>query len=255
MRKNRRYGIFFTILFTLLLGMGNDFSVKAAEENCQLADQAGLLTEAEASAVEKKIEKLENKTGWDVMAVTTDDAEGMDATYYAEKWLNEHMSGDEGVIYLIDLDNREIVVSGTGKDAIECLTDKHKNGILDAAYEKVRDEEYAKTFQIMVDKTAKYAYRQITLMEALLAFAIALAAGGITVGAIIGSYRLKFGGYKYPIEKNGSIVLRRKEDSFVNQFVTHRHIPKSDGSGSGGGRTTTHTGAGGRTYSSGSRKF
>lgn len=230
-----------------------DDSADELNRNSQLTDQAGLLTEPEELEIEEQLEKLADKTGWEVMVVTTDDAEGMSATNYAESWLDAHMTGDDGIIYLIDMDNREIVVSRTGK-AINCLTDAHKKTILDVGYEQVSDEEYAKTFRVMIQKTSKYAYRQITVIEAVIVLIVALAAGGITVGGIIGSYRLKFGGYKYPIEKNGSVNLRRKEDTFVNQFVTHRHIPKSDGN-SGGGKTTTHSGAGGRTYSSGSRKF
>lgn len=230
----------------------SDNSVEDLSGNIQLIDQADLLTASEAEEVEEMIEEFEDKTGWDVMAVTTEDAEGMSATSYAESWLNEYMSGEDGIIWCIDMDNREIVVSGTG-DAIDCLTDAHKENILDAGYEKVSNEEYAETFETMIRKTGKYAYKQITVIEILIALGIALVAGGITVGVIVGSYRLKFGGYKYPIEKNGSVKLRKKEDAFVNQFVTHRHIPKSDGSG--GGKTTTHSGAGGRTYSSGSRKF
>lgn len=252
-RKRIYWDICMTLLLTTVLGIGSGFSVKAAKNSGNITDQAGLLTRTEISDIEQQLEKLEEKTGWEAMAVTTEDAEGMGAVSYAESWLNEHLSGDNGIIYLIDMDNREIVVSGTG-DAIDCLTDRHKDAILDAGYDKISDEEYAKTLEVMIRKTARYAYRQITWIEALVAALAALAAGGITVGGIIGSYRLKFGGYKYPIEKNGSVKLRRKEDVFVNEFITHRHIPKSDGNGGGGG-TTTHSGAGGRSYSSGSRKF
>lgn len=276
MRKRKYQGMLLIFLLSCVAIIGSGFPVNATSENydtddelainlagnsadglsgnIQLIDQAGLLTEAEAEDVEDMIEKLEDKTGWDVMAVTTEDAEGMTATYYAESWLDGHMTGDDGIIYLIDMENREIVVSGTG-DAKICLTDAHKKSILDVGYNKVSSEEYGEGFEAMIKKTSKYAYRQITIVEVLIALVVAIVLGGITVGGIIGSYCLKFRGYKYPIEKNGSVNLRRKEDIFVNQFVTHRHIPKSEGSGSGGGGTTTHAGAGGRTYSSGSRKF
>lgn len=251
MRRNMRYKNVIMLACVLMLGFGISVPVYAQEED-QLYDQAGLLTESEASEIEEMIEELEDKTDWDVMAITTDDAAGMDATYYAESWFDEYTSCDDGIICLIDMDNREIVLRTFG-EAIQCLNDDRINSILDSAYEKVSDEEYAETFEAMLQKTGKYAYRQITVVEALIVLVVALAAGGITVGIIIGSYRLKFGGYKYPIEKNGSVNLKRKEDTFVNQFVTRRHIPKSDGNG--GGRTTTHTGAGGRTSGGGSRKF
>ena len=251
------------LLVAMIFVVGSGISVNAenstsdSEEelsgNAQVTDQAGLLTSSEAEEVEEMIEELEDKTGWDVMALTTDDAEGMSATYYAEKWFDDYTTCDDGIICFIDMDNREIVLRTFG-EAIEDITDSRRDKILDSAYEKVSAEEYAEAFEVMIQKTSKYAYRQITMVEVLIALAAALVAGGIAVGGIIGSYRLKFGGYKYPIEKNGSVKLNKKEDAFVNQFVTHRHIPKSDGNGGGGG-TTTHVGAGGRTSGGGSRKF
>lgn len=250
MRKRKYQGVLLTVLLSCIVAIGSGFSVHAI--NSQLTDQAGLLTDSEAEEVEELIEELEDKTGWDVMAVTTDDAKGMTAQYYAEKWFDDYTTCDDGFICLIDMDNREIQLRTFG-EAIQCINDEKVDYILDSAYEKVSNEEYAETLEVMIQKTGKYAYRQITVVEAFVALIIALVAGGITVGGIIGSYRLKFGGYKYPIEKNGSVNLRRKEDTFVNQFVTHRHIPKSDGSG--GGKTTTHVGAGGRTSGGGGRKF
>lgn len=267
------------ILLCLLL-MGSSISVSAATENYQLDDQAGLLTQSEAEDIEEMIEELEDKTGWDVMAVTTDDAEGMNAEYYAEKWFDDYTTSDDGILCLIDMDNREIQYKTFG-EAIYYLTDDRWQGIVDDAYEYVSDGDYYGTFETMLEETDYYynagipsgqytydedtyevvrysdTHRGITVTEALIAVVVALAAGGITVGGIIGSYRLKFGGYKYPIEKNGSVNLRRKEDAFVNQFVTHRHIPKSNGSGgsSGSGRSTVHTGAGGRSSGGGGRKF
>lgn len=250
MRKKKYGGICLILLLACIFGIGSGFSVKAAENN--VTDQAGLLTSSEISDIEQQLEKLEEKTGWEAMAITTDDAEGMDATYYAEKWFDDYTTCDDGVIFLIDMDNREIVIRTFG-EAIDCISDAKSDKIVDAGYEKVQDEAYAEAFEAMIGKTAKYAYRQVTPLELVIAFAVALAAGGITVGGIVGSYRLKFGGYKYPIEKNGSTNLRKKEDVFVNQFVTHRHIPKSDGNGGGG--TTTHSGAGGRVSGGSSRKF
>ncbi|WP_075721259.1 TPM domain-containing protein [Roseburia sp. 499] len=255
MRKRKYQSVLFTFLLTSVIVVGSGFSVNAEEStsNIQLIDQADLLTASEAEEVEEMIEEFEDKTGWDVMAVTTDDAEGMSAQYYAEKWFDDYTTCDDGIICLIDMDNREIQIRTFG-EAIDCLNDNKIDHILDKGFEKVSDGEYAETFEVMLETTAKYAYKQITVMEAIIALVIALVAGGITVGGIIGSYRLKFGGYKYPIEKNGSVKLRKKEDTFVNQFVTHRHIPKSDGNGGSGG-TTTHVGAGGRTSGGGGRKF
>ena len=268
------------VLFFSLFPAGK--LVQAQETNTQLTDQAGLLSEEEITAINEQIEELEQTTGWDIMAVTTEDAEGMDATTYAETWFDEHTTRDDGIICAIDMDNREITIRAFGEGRFY-ITDDRTEDILDAGYEQISREQYADTLKVMLeetetayeqeDPTGNYLYdedtgevtsyeeehRGISGTECLIAVLIALAAGGATAGIIIGNYRLKFGGYKYPIEKNGSVRLRQKEDHFVNQFVTHRHIPKenSGGSSSGGGsgRSTVHTGAGGRSSSGGSRKF
>ncbi|MCI9136750.1 MAG: TPM domain-containing protein [Lachnospiraceae bacterium] len=247
-------------------------------ENMQLTDQAGLFTEKEASEIERQIAALEEKTGWDIMAVTTDDAGGKSATDYMETWFDDYTRKDDGIICGIDMDNREIVIRAFG----ECrfyITDNRTDKILDAGYEGASDEKYGEGMKGML-REVETAYREenpennhlydedtgevtdyrkdrwkITKMELLIAVIAAFAAGGITAIAVIGKYRLQFGGYKYSIEKNGSVSLRKEEDHFINQFVTHRHIERDDSDDGDGGISTIHTGAGGRSSSGGSRKF
>lgn len=163
-----------------LLSEGNPDVPGKEEMNLQFADNAALLTKEESEELKQQLAELEETTGWDIMAYTTED---------------------------------------TGKVT------------------NYRQE-----------------HRGISRLEILLAGIAALAAGGITAGGIIGAYRFKSGSYQYPIEKKGSVCLEKKEDHFVNQFVTHRHIQK-ESSGDSGGKSTVHTGAGGRSSSGGSRKF
>lgn len=261
-----------------VLGVQAQEGDETAGQNMQLTDQADLFTEEEASEIEEQIAELEEETGWDIMAVTTDDAEGKSATDYMETWFDDYTRKDDGIICGIDMDNREIVIRAFG----ECrfyITDDRTEQVLDAGYEGVSEEEYGEAMRAML-REVETAYREenpednrlydedtgeitsykeehrgISKMELLIAFIAALAAGGITVGGIIGKYRLKFGGYQYSIEKNGSVKLRKKEDHFVNQFVTHRHIERDDSDDGDGGISTVHTGAGGRSSSGGSRNF
>lgn len=265
----------FLLAMCLLIAPAN-----AMAANMQLTDQAGLLAEEDGKAIVRQIEKMESATGWDIMAVTTEDAGGMDAETYAETWFDDYTENDSGVICLIDMENREIAVKAFG----ECryyVTDSRRDKILDAGYEEITGERYGQTLEAMLaevetafeeenpkknslydkdtGKVTSYGEerRGISGMEMAIAAIAALAAGGVTAGSVIGRYRLKFGGCRYPMEKNGSVRLRAKEDRLVSQFVTHRHIPKktSTGSGGGGGSSTVHTGAGGRSSSGGSRKF
>ncbi len=247
----------------------------------QVADQAGLLTGAEVKNLQELAEDAGQSTHWDIMLVSTQDAGGMGAVSYAEAWADAHTVGDNGVICLIDMENRELVVSAFG-EAIYYLTDQRKEDILDAAYEGASEGNYYKAFQSMAEgvrdaywsgipddqytydeetgEIIEYASREKRLVwwEILLAAGFAAAAGGITASAVIGRYRLKWGGYQYSWRENGAVRLSQKRDEFVNQIVTHRKIPKNNGSGGSkghSGRSTIHTGSGGRTFSSSSRKF
>lgn len=246
-------------------------------ENMQLTDLAKLLSETEAQEIEQLLAEMEERTGWDLMALTTDDAGGEDATSYVESWFDKYTSQDDGVICAIDMDNREIVVRAFG-EAMYYITDKRTERILDAGYDEISEEKYAATLRAMLEEVdnayrtedagKNYLYdedtgkvirhprkKSITLSEILIALGMAVFAGGATIFGIFGKYRLKFGGYKYPIEKNGRVDLTTKEDRLVNSFVTRRHIPKPQNSGGGGSRSTIHTGSGGRSSSGGSRKF
>ena len=97
-------------------------------------DAAGLLTADEISDLNDEIASFMEESGWNVYAVTTDDAQGKSATAYADDFFDEHSPEQEdGVALLIDMDNREITISTCGI-AIRYLTDSRIDNILDAAY-------------------------------------------------------------------------------------------------------------------------
>lgn len=270
--------IFLACLLAVLLAGLLPVSLRA-EESLEVMDEAGLLTEDEVSSLTDLIRKLEADTGWDLMAATTEDARGKDATLCAELLFDERCQRDDGVICLIDMDNREIVLRFFG-EAIRYLPDDRRDEILDEAWEAVSEGRYEKCLRIMLEGCGRayeqgipkgqYNYdedtgeidryrkpRQITLLEAVIALGAALGAGGITIALVIGKYRLKWGGYTYSWRENGDLTLTEKQDTLVNQFVTHRRIPKNPpkSTSGGGSRSTVHRGGGGRVSGGGSRKF
>ena len=156
------------------------------------------------------------------------------------------------------------------------ITDKRVDGIVDAGYEYLKAEKYQDCFLAMLDTCAGYiedgvvsgkyvynedtgeyrVYRSITVMEFLVALLISLAAGGIACGCVIGKYRLKWGTYKYPFKNHFSLNLTVRQDRFLGQYITHRHIEKNHGGGGGdSGATTSHTSSGGGEFGGGGRDF
>lgn len=231
-------------------------TVYAAVHSDALDDAADLLTDAEESALLEQIEELENATGWKVFVLTTADADGRSSQAYADDYVDTHAFEQDGVCYLIDMDNREVAISTTGK-AISVINDNAVEDILDAGYGRLGTENYSGCFRNMMDETLdcyKSSLPGLSIIDIVVALIAALAAGGITGGVIIGSYRLKFDSYHYDYKKNSRVHLAEKEDRLVNEFVTHRHIERSS-SGSSSGGSTTHKSSGGGTHGGGSRKF
>lgn len=280
MRKwNMRYLI---LAIVTALFVGAAVPVEAAGDAHRLSDDAGLLTDTQRREVEEMAEELEFATSWDIFAITTSDAQGMDAAGYGEAWFETYHTGDDGVVCLIDMDNREIRICTFG-EAIYYLTDDRVDAVLDDAYDKVSQEDYCGIFESMISGIFsawqrgipgdQYTYdedtnevvgyyrdrKRITIGELLIAIVAAAAACGGTVGIIVGKYRLKWGGYQYSYRENSKVTLNVKRDTFVNQMVTHRRIPKntgsSGGSHSGGSRSTTHHTSSGRRSGGGGRKF
>ena len=125
--------------------------VGAKAQNAQLTDQAGLLAEEEGKGIAQQIKELEKSSGWEVMAVTTEDAEGMGAQEYAETWFDEYTEKEDGIICLIDMDNREIAIRAFGESRYY-ITDDRADAILDAGYKKITKEDYGGTLEAMLSE-------------------------------------------------------------------------------------------------------
>lgn len=264
------------LLGIMMLSMLGGVTTYAAEDD-NVYDDAGLLTEGEISTLNQKINDLEAESGWNVYAVTTDDAMGKSATAYADDFFDAHSPEQEdGVALLIDMDNREITISTCG-EAIRYLTDARIDYILDDAYTDVSNGDYGDCLITMVDGVAGYyqrgisegqynydtetgavsRYHTLTLAEAGITALVALVCGILLYAAVAAKYTLRLGTYCYDFRANGKVALRIKQDNFVNQTVTQRRIPKETSSSSGhsSGRSSTHHSSSGRSHGGGSRKF
>lgn len=265
------------LVLTMILTLAASGSVFAKTEG-NVYDDAGLLSDEEVAELNAAITELQEESGWNVYAVTTDNAQGKDAVQYADDFFDEHSAGQEdGVVALLDMDNREMYIS-TGGIAIRYLRDERIDEILDAAFAYAGEEAYGDCLFAMIsgvqdtyregiregqynynEETGEVSrYRSITAGEAGLAVVLALLAGGAAVAVIIGKYRLKFGTYQYAFRDYGEVKLRTSEDRFVNQIVTHRKIEQpqtTSGGGHGSGQSTTHVSSGGNTHGGGGRSF
>ena len=218
------------------------------------------------------------------LIVTTDDAEGKSSKEFADDFYDvkfPESSEEDGVVYLIDLDNMEIYMSTSG-EAIRYLTDDRVEQILDEAYEYAADGDYYGSFVSFMEETEKYLSKgipsdqynydvntgeidyyqeqmRLTFGEVLFALAAALIPAAVTIGVVKAKYQLKFEDFHYDAYTASNVNLSTNSDRLINTFVTHRRIPKnnghSGGSGGGGSRSSVHRSSSGRSHGGGGRKL
>lgn len=242
----------------------------------QLFDRGDILTESEEQEILSALEQLSDETKWTCFVLTTEDAGGLTAQEYADDFVDTNAYEEDGVCFLIDMDNREIYISTTG-EAIRYLTDNRLEEILDEAYGDVSTGDYADGFLAMIRETADW-YEQgvysdqynvdeqgnrdpyiqkkkaLTGTETLMALIVAAIAAAGSVALVCGRYRLKIGGCRYDFRGNSQVRMDIREDHLVHQMLSHRKL-QNENSGGGGHSSSIHTSSGGGTHGGGGRRF
>ena len=280
----RLSGILVFLFSALLLsgGMPVAYAIQYQENNgneARVYDDAGLFTADQKEEFETTIQSMKKEMNMDVVIVTSDDTVGETAKDYAENFYNERSFGTgsdyRGVLFLIDMDNREMYILPVGK-MNRFLTDKRWNAILDDAYKEISQGDYAACARTYLSGVMKYyregipggqynydadtgkisIYRSIKWYEAALAVLVAAAAGAAVCGGVMNQYSM---GKERGRARNSLMSYRadcefhysHQNDNLVNKSVTHVIIPRNTGGNnrpSGGmssaGRSTTHTNSG-----------
>lgn len=282
--KQRVMRTFVGVLFPILVLLCC-FGTASAEEK-RVFDQAALFTDQEIAEMETKIEEMRDRYNMDFVVVTTYDAEGKSARDYADDYYDYGGFGVgsdyRGVLFLIDMDNREAWISTTGA-AINILTDGRIDDILDEAYIGLSNEEYGEAAFAFLERADAFMqqgvpegqyqydpetgrvikYRSLTLMEILVAVVISLGAGLLCCVVVWRKYRMKSTGEGYPFRQNGKLLLTHNEDRFINKSLSSVIVQSTSSSRSRGRsssgrsytRSTTHRSSSGRSHGGGGRKF
>lgn len=254
------------------------FPARTFAETQQVYDEAAMLSENEISVLSEEVGRLEDKTGWDLLLLTVDDAFVSSSQEYAEDQFMQLADSNDGAALLLDMYNRQIYIATSG-EAITYLTDARIDTILDDAYEYASDEDYGQMFQIMISDISKYYDEGIVKGHGTYNsdtgeyvvdgqekergltggnIVVAIIAGGIACAVfcviITGRYRLKFNTYKYSPYEHGHVEVHGRQDRLIHKHVTTRRIPKNPPPNSGN-TSTVHSGSGGNTFGGGGRSF
>lgn len=226
-------------------------------------DDAGLFYDMDVSELQTQTQQLSDKTGWDVVVATTADAQGKTSAAYADDYYDGLGSSENGVLYLIDMDNGELYVSTSG-ETIKYLTDKRIETMLDEATSYAQNGDFYKTVSSEISMTDSFYDAGIpnnggmTAIITVLSAAVIIggAAAAIAVFSVKKNYGFKDVGNIYEYSTKSKVNLTANSDRLVNSFVTTRIRPRPPKGGGGfGGGSSTHTSSSGRTHGGGGRSF
>lgn len=280
--KPLRSAMYFLILISICFTSMPIFALA----NTKVYDYANLLTLEQIEFLEKSAIKITEAYRMDIGIVTINNANGKSSEAYADDFYDNngygYTSNYDGLLFLIDLDNRNIYISTCGK-AIQYFTDSRINDMLDELIDDVADgnyydsctsflkltEAYIKTGipsnQYSVEGTFVNEHHEpftssgghpIDTSSFMLSIIVALLASTFIafITRILVKRTYTHPRYTVPQTKADDLTVHYTafEDTFVH---THTSRVRIQSNSSSGGRSSTHHSSGGRSHGGGGRGF
>ena len=96
--------------------------IQPANGRAKVNDYANVLSDSEELKLNERLQKIKDKYGFDAVIVTTDSYNGMSASDYADDFYDYNGYSKDGLIFVLNLEEREWYVATKGK-AITYFTD------------------------------------------------------------------------------------------------------------------------------------
>lgn len=274
----------FSLIFALLLVSCLVLTAAAASPP-PVTDKEQLLTEAEENALISAIGQLKTDYGIDVMIVTTNSYDGKSAQDYADDWYDTTGGGEDGVLFLLSLSQREWYISTCGK-MIYVLTDYGIQRIGEEAVAYIGNGYYYDGFDRFLTSLPHYldAYENNSPVDGyadysgsyyhgeaedtvyyeteytpnfLISLVIGLVVAAIAIAVMKSAMNTKrpqrcASAYLKP----GSYHLKLHQDLFLYSNVSkQRRQQQNTSGGSRGGGSSVHRSSGGRSHGGGGGRF
>lgn len=253
-----------SLFLTLTLLLALAVPAMAADAPC-LVDNADLLDATEEEILIEMLEEVSVSWNVDVVVVTEADLQGASSTAYADDFFDYGGYGEDGILWLIDMDNRQSTISTAGS-CIAAFTDAGQEYMQDELAPMLTDGEYYEAIAYFTELCDDYLQRADEgtpydtddlpymtfdpLFSAIVALVIGLVVALIVTGimkAQLKSVRSKAEAADYL--KSGSLQVTESRDLFLYRHVNRMAKPKQN-SGS-----SVHTSSSGRSHGGSSRGF
>lgn len=226
-----------TLLLAAVLLIGIKMPASAGSmSRVVIEDDADLLTDEEE---EKLAEVMLPITDYGYVCFKSIDVNSTSTSSYVKDYYHENFGKSSGLVFLIDMDNRNIWIFSDG-DIYDMVTTSKANTITDNAYKKATNEDYYGCAEIVFTQIYKVLNGEKVVApmkyvgNALLAIAIALFINYFVVKALSSTHK---------ISREELVKGKKKAFSFDTPRAKHTstsrrynpHTDSSDGGGSSGG--------------------
>lgn len=253
--------ITFLLIICVILLFSNVFCCYATNYSVYVCDNADLLSVEEEIALKETYQKYAINENLDIVFLTYSDANGKSTMTYTDDFYDglegDYRYADDGILFAIDMDNREIYINTVGI-AISELTDDEIDMFLDYGFNKISNEEYFECLDVMAEKAL------INMFGVKYEGFVALFFQGfwISIGIGILIIVLLFllhnkANHKSSVDiylKENSYKVKNKNTIYLGSHdrVDYGYY-KSSSSSSGGG--SSHRSSSGRSHGGGGRSF
>ena len=242
----------------------NDYIVD--DTSTKVYDYASILTEEQRDSLESYAGKLSETYNADFVIVTIKENNRSSSQDFADRFFDDNYFGQkdgkkeygegDGMVFLIDLDYRQISLSTAGSVHKAMGTDE-VDDLLDLAAVKMRTEDYYGASMTALDESAD-AVKGYLAVRGEISIGVPLSLAGV-VSAIVLVVLMSFSKKSKPaLEAGRYIVPNSLHITHEYEVKTGSHTSvsrKPDSSSNGGGGGGTHVSSGGASHGGGSRSF
>lgn len=252
----------YLLVFAISFFFGEKIYADSIPDERQLdkvVDMAGVLSSGEVSSLEGLLDKTSEKYNCDVAVVAVESLEGKTVTAYADDFYDYNGYGmgpeDSGILLLVSMGDGEWAISTCGT-AISVFTDKEQEYIMDRVQPKLAKGDSAGAFEAFArlcdESLALYAKngKGHDTRNYLQGFLVCGISSGIIALIIVMALKGKMKTVSFQKDAdsyivNGSMHVTGQRDLFLFRNVSQT---LRESSPKGGGKSSTHAGASGRSH-------
>lgn len=252
--------IFLSLILALVIGASLVKEVFAAEYATETVyDMADLLTDSEENQLRKLAKKYE---AYDISIIfmTTSSTDGKTTQNFSNDFYDTHSFREDGVMFSIDMENRQIYIDTVGK-LIPMISDSKVESALDDGYQHVVDAEYALCLTKMSQSICKIIdakeHPVATALKPSAVTILVMILAAVSVGAILlhmhnkANHKIsatQYLGTSFVVKNRNTVYMGCRKEVIPDYYAE----PKDSGGSSG---SSSHRSSGGISHGGGGRSF